>query len=75
MAELDALLAQPAHGTVQVMQFDALGPLDVEILLPPFCRAVASGLQQAKHGEEDRPFHGKAPSSIGYLALDCLTDS
>ena len=76
MAELDALLSQPAHGAIQVMQLDALGPLDVEILFPPFCGAVASGIQQAvEHGEEDRPFHGKAPPSISYLALDCLRDS
>ena len=72
MAELDALLSQPAHGAVEVMKLDALGPLDLEVLFPPFCGAVASGIEQAmQDGEEDRPFHGKTPSSLGHLALDC----
>src|SRR5208282_2775385 len=74
--ELDALLAQPSHGAVEMMKLDAFCPADLEVLLPTLCRAVASGIQQAvKDGEEDRPFHGKAPWASGHLTLYRHIDS
>ena len=75
MAKLDALFSQPAHGAVEVMKFDALCPVDLEILFPALCRAVASRIEEAvQHGEENRPFQGEAPWASSHLARYCLFD-
>jgi hypothetical protein len=72
---LDDALSQPAHGAVQVVKLDVLCPADLEILLPPLCRPIASRIQEAvQHGEEDGPFQGEAASAGGKLPLDRLFD-
>jgi hypothetical protein len=58
------------------MQLDALGSLDLEILFPPICGAVASGIQEAvEHGEEDGPFQRESASAFRRLSLDDLIDA
>jgi hypothetical protein len=75
-SQLNARLAQPPHGTIQVMEFDGLCAPNLQVLFPPLGGAVAAGLHQSmQNSEEDGPFKGKLLSPLGCQTLDHRIDS
>ena len=52
--------SEPAHGAVELVQFDVVGLVDEVIVLPALGGAIAAGSTEAmEHGKEQRPFDGK----------------
>ena len=60
------LLAEPGHGSIEVMQFQHLGAVDAVGVSPAFGGSVAAGGEQTvQHGQEDGPFDGELEAAVG----------